>query len=72
MGIYIAIIFGYKKKSHYRSSEVCIRVTYLPGGAIGAPLDMSPSAAGGRCSEGAVCAAVDKSKERRKPEDLIG
>ena len=39
---------------------------------MGAPPDMSPSAAGGRCSEGAVCAAVDKIKERRKPEDFIG
>ena len=32
----------------------------------------SPSAAGGRYSEGAECAAVDKIEEKRKPEDFIG
>ena len=29
-------------------------------------------AAGGRCSAGAVCAAVDKIEEMREPEDFIG
>ena len=32
----------------------------------------SPSAAGGRYSEGAVCAAVDKIEGMRKPENFIG
>ena len=32
----------------------------------------SPSAAGGRNSEGAVCAAVDKIEEKRKPDDFVG
>ena len=31
-----------------------------------------PCAAGGRCSRGAWCAAVDKIEEKRKPEDFIG
>jgi len=32
----------------------------------------SLGAAGGRRSPGAVCAAVDKIEEKRKPEDFIG
>ena len=36
------------------------------------PWATSPSAAGGRKSEGAVCAAVDKIKDQRKPADFIG
>ena len=32
----------------------------------------SLSAASGGYSEGAVCAAVDKIEEKRKPEDFIG
>ena len=32
----------------------------------------SLGAAGGRRSQGAVCAAVDKIEEKRKPEDFIG
>ena len=39
---------------------------------VGESLAVSPSAASGGCSEGAVCAAVDKIEEKRKPEDFIG
>ena len=33
---------------------------------------MSLRAAGGRCSAGAACAAVDKIEGLRKPEDFVG
>ena len=39
---------------------------------MGALPASSPSAAGGRCSEGVECAAVYKIEEKRKPEDFIG
>ena len=41
-------------------------------GARAALLASSPSAAGGRYSEGAECAAVYKIEEKRKPEDFVG